>query len=787
MDDGSHGRIRRLPESVVNKIAAGEVVARPSAALKELLENSLDAGATSITVTVRDGGLKLLQVTDDGKGIAQEDLELLCERFATSKLTNFEELTKVATFGFRGEALASISHVSRLSVLTKTGVSPVAYKSSYLDGVMRGAPAATAGVNGTTITIEDMFYNLPTRKLSIKSASDEYRAIVNVVSRYSIRYSEVAFICRRYQSGSSARAASDVRTDTNATVEDNIRAAFGGSIANETSRFQVELPKIGATVCAYTSSANFSMKKPVFILFINGRLVECQPFKRAVLEAYNCFLPKSGYPFAYFDVRLDQADVDVNVHPTKKEVRFLHEEAIVDTVVQRLTEKLKSTETSRTFLAQSVIGTKGLTLFTQQEPLLKAAELNASASGSSKGMPPSDGQMPNGHASDGEEEDAAVMRVQRRGTTANAADGDDSSAEVIPPVKLRRTESGVTDAMGTDESYVGSRPMTKKKTIYAKDKMRTGSDAPVGLYDVFLGRSKDTSDAMAIQAHRKRSANAIPLLTSIQTIIDDCQRNAHKGLCEVLKDHIFIGLASEHFVLLQYSTKLMLAEVDPILSELMYQQLLIRFADHDAFHLKPAAPVLRLLETYVGTMNKGLAPIRISAEACATILLEKAPMLSEYFSISFKGETVAALIIDRLPLVFPTTMPDMAHFGEFLYRLAADVDWSEEGPCLDGISRQLANWYGRHWTPLPSLDASQDEPETDSALRRTDRMNEDGSTPPDRIDSEKEEGNRREWIMRHIFFASLRKDFYPPTSFYSKKVIREITSTAKLYKVFERC
>ncbi|CAH8605140.1 unnamed protein product [Dicrocoelium dendriticum] len=175
--------IQRLPKEVIDRIAAGEVIQRPVNAVKELLENCLDAGSTHIEITVRSGGLKLLQVQDNGSGIRVSDLPLLCERFTTSKLREFEDLSKLTTFGFRGEALASLSHVSLLTVTSRTAHEQCAYRVSYRNGKPTERAIACAGNQGTTILAEDLFYNTPLRRAALNNPREEFSRIAEVVSQ----------------------------------------------------------------------------------------------------------------------------------------------------------------------------------------------------------------------------------------------------------------------------------------------------------------------------------------------------------------------------------------------------------------------------------------------------------------------------------------------------------------------------------------------------------------------------------------------------------------------------
>jgi DNA mismatch repair protein MLH1 len=316
----------------------------------------LDAGSTSITVTVKGGGLQLLQIQDNGHGIQKEDLPIVCERFTTSKLTSFDDLKTITTFGFRGEALASITHVAHVTITTRTPDAPCAYKAKYLDGKLaplkdgdKAEPKACAGTQGTTITVEDLFYNMQTRKQAFKNPNEQYHHILDVVTKYSVHFgdSKVAFTCKKQGQGMP-----DLHTPAASTTLDNIKIAYGAQVARELIRF--ELTEVGsggggssssssssssATAAAVAapldglpisrkederrlalageaedglvfsmtgliSNANYSSKKSVCILFINNRLVECHSIKRVIETVYSEVLPRHGHPFIYLSLRM---------------------------------------------------------------------------------------------------------------------------------------------------------------------------------------------------------------------------------------------------------------------------------------------------------------------------------------------------------------------------------------------------------------------------------------------------------------------------------------------------
>ena len=340
------GVIRKLPEDVVNKIAAGEIVQRPCHVVKELLENSIDAGASQITVIARNGGLKI-QITDDGEGIHKSDMKILCERFTTSKLRTYEDLNTISTFGFRGEALASITYVSRVRITTRKPGNDVAYTASYQNSKMREpTPVESAGIEGTTIVIDDLFYNLPVRKASLRSSSTEYTRIKEVVRRYAINYPKVSFICRK-DFGSTPDVLSTSKEFSKDQIKNLFNQQLGDNIIEITS---LANPVSAATVTGCISGIDWSAKKSCTAYFINGRLVDSSPIHKAVQQAYSNYLNKGKHPFVYLSLQVPSHEVDVNIHPTKAEVALLREEAVSNLIHNLVQEALsRAKEKSKPF------------------------------------------------------------------------------------------------------------------------------------------------------------------------------------------------------------------------------------------------------------------------------------------------------------------------------------------------------------------------------------------------------------------------------------------------------
>jgi DNA mismatch repair protein MLH1 len=286
----------------LSRIAAGEVVQRPASAVKELIENSLDAGSANIMITVKHGGLQLLQIEDDGHGICKDDFGLVCERFATSKISTYEDLSRLCSFGFRGEALASISHVAHIQIVSRTVDASYAYRAKYADGKLISPLLRAAGKIGTTITVEDLYYNMAARRQAFKNGAEEFTKILNVVMQYSIRFPRTSFTLKKFGVGSP-----EFCTPSDSSSFHNIKLCYGALVAKELLDVDMmiddEATLLNVKIEGKISSINFSSRRCIFVLFINDRLIEDSTIKRVVESIYQEFLPKHAHPFIYLSIR----------------------------------------------------------------------------------------------------------------------------------------------------------------------------------------------------------------------------------------------------------------------------------------------------------------------------------------------------------------------------------------------------------------------------------------------------------------------------------------------------
>jgi DNA mismatch repair protein MLH1 len=898
----SETRIQALPQQVVDRIAAGEVVQRPASVVKELIENSLDASATTIDVQCQNGGMNLLVITDDGCGIHPDDLSLAATRFATSKLKKIDDLKSIMTFGFRGEALASASMVGKLSIISRrrsmNAKQSYAYKMSYNDGTPEGKPQVSAGREGTVVRLEDLFYNLPSRKRAFQGArkeSEEYQRILSVVQRYAVQYAQkgVGFVCRKKGGSTDLNTSSlasikklkalrnsvldegdqdsikaniseqctkdvighifgtelqrellavncqegDVRevslaalkamnesgdnddaphpkilnatktsTDGNSLIESVLLGRdFAAKIAKETerdSKIQLQF-SFAYKASGFISNGSYCVPKSssAFLLFINGRLVESAPLRRAIEGVYVDILPKSAKPFVFLSLELPGPHLDVNIHPTKREVAFLHEERLCVALESTVRNMLRSTTTSRTFYTQSLLPEK----FDQQTLQKDISRLDETMEQKKKDETKKEDTD---IETDCLESDSSLIVESKTKQKTILEDNSDSSKKrkVYDPKNLVRTSSCTQQGaiepflvhtnssdFNTTGSSVGNHAEDSSVTlthtsdcIFASNTQQIDMTVPGAFTAICRCQIENNvslpkiSPAQAPIVRPKKIDPTNCSYNSIQQLRDDIPERAHADITARLRDSVFVGCVNKDRSLLQSGIELLMINHYVLAKELFYQLALLRFGGMPIAKFADGVDVHKLIEhalmlkdsvaSSVSLTQMNDDPIGNTALASqqTEFLRGKAPMLLEYFSIQLDerqvsdsmGETSTTLLLTGLPIILEGHSPSPHALPIFIHRLATEVDWTSEKPCFEGIFTELAAFYAQ----IPPPEISSKNEQTSCAV----------------------DENQRKYVQ-HTLFPALRYLLVVPKDFATDGSFCKLALLSKLYKIFERC
>lgn len=653
-------RIQRLDESTINKIAAGEIIAAPANALKELLENSIDAGSNDIQVLVKDGGCKLLHITDDGCGIDKEDLPILCERYTTSKITNFDDVRDVATYGFRGEALASISHVAHVTVVTKKSTDRVGWKARYFNGKMVGEITPTASNNGTQIIVEDLFFNVPTRLKALKNRSEEYARIVDVVGRYAIYASGIGFSVGRV--GDARKSL--IVAPSNSTV-DRIQQVYGASIATHVIPLHANAdPDIGVTECTgYVSTADLISKKSIYpLLFVNHRLVQNDRLRRALKLAYGPYLPTGSHYFAFISLVISPGNVDVNIHPTKREVTLLHEEEIADLLSAAVESSLAEVDKVRSFKVQTVI--PSVVTIPKQSTASVPVRMHEPVSDSSDSSPPLPETPPR-----------------------------------TPQIRQQSISIGSTISISSSSSSQGTPLATKR--IYEHQLDRTDAKQP--RISTLYASQAAASQVEAIESEDE--AEYIPSsLSSIHEIKQQIERAADSALTQIFSNFVFVGIISfeSRLMAIQHGVQLLIVDYGALCKEFFYQLALVGFSNFGTITMEENLSVRELI-TMAGSSPQ-------EADIAIDHFRSMREMLDQYFSLTFVDNGPSDLLVASLPLLLKGYLPSFYKFPLFLRALGSQVDWQDETLCFQGIFEALALFH------IPNFGESKLQSEENEAL-----------------------------------------------------------------------
>lgn len=346
-------KIAVLDQNTIDKIAAGEVVERPSSVVKELVENAIDAGATAVTVEITDGGKKLIRITDNGSGMEEEQIPLAFLRHATSKIEKVEDLEHIASLGFRGEALSSIAAVSQVELITKTP-SAISGNRYVIEGGMEHSLEELGAPEGTTFLVRNLFYNTPARSKFLKSDSTEANYIHTLMEQLALSHPEISF---KYIQNKQVK----LHTSGNYSVRDVIYSVYGRDIAK--ALLEVEWENSFMKITGFVGKPEIARGNRSFEnYYINGRYVKNNIITKAIENAYKGFLMQHKFPFVSLRMEMKGNDLDVNVHPAKREVRFAREQEVYDAVYDTVHTAL----TRREMIPKVTLGT--------DEPVKKEAK-----------------------------------------------------------------------------------------------------------------------------------------------------------------------------------------------------------------------------------------------------------------------------------------------------------------------------------------------------------------------------------------------------------------------------
>jgi DNA mismatch repair protein MLH1 len=592
-------------------------------------------------------------------GILQkEDLPILCERFTTSKLKKFEDLTEIATYGFRGEALASISQIAHLTVTTKTKDSNCAWRAHYNGGKLSPAkpgqppdPKPTAGRNGTQIAVEDLFYNVPTRRRAFRSPSEEYNKIIDMVGRYAIHCKGVAFSCKKHgDSGTSIAVQAD------ASTVDRIRQIHGGGVANELIEFTCSDDRWGFKADGLATNANYHIKKTTLLLFINQRAVESSNIKKAVEQTYSTFLPKNGHPFVYLGLEIDPQRVDVNVHPTKRQVNFLNEDEIIQVICENIRDKLAAVDISRTFTVQTLL--PGSTHLTgSPQPDTDGSAIRTPATKGKTAVRPYENNLVR--------TDASLRKI----------------TSMFQPASKDSTPAAVQEGeKEPDYETIGRDPVACRLTSVRKLRAAVRDDMHHSLTEIFAGHT-----FVGIVDEKRRLA---AMQGGVKLYLVDYGRACFEYFYQV-------GLTDfGNFGTIRFQPALNLRNILTIAAE----------------HEKATAAEGELKDDDDFNVEEVV-------ETVAEQLIERREMLLEYFSleVSPAGELIS------IPLLTKGYTPSMAKLPQFLLRLGPHINWNEEQACFESFLRELASFYvPEQLPPMPGNDeqlAAEDVPDEIKARR----------------------------------------------------------------------
>lgn len=786
--------IHKLPESTIRMIAAGEVITKPVNVVKELLENSLDAGATNVRVTIEQGGLSFIEIVDNGSGIARSDAELLCQRYATSKLNTADDLARVTSFGFRGEALASISEVAEVEVKSFNPTSDcMGWQAQYQSGQMLDQIQDKYIRVGTQIIVKNLFSKIDRRKKALEIASkDEKKAILDLMMRYAIHHRDkVTMILTDSKPPDLLCVMSPVE------LGPCLGSLFGIEIENNLIYFEFENKnqyEAQGTV-AFSYKTNSVYNGSIFFLFINDRLVECQDLKQEVDGLIQQYLNrKENTPFTYITLKVPQDEIDVNTHPAKATVTLQNQTEIIALIITSFREKLSDN-----------LENKSIKLNNSKAKLFTTQSFNNSqklgGSDSELGTPrlkllaPGSLSQPEPHQSQKSVLPSLrpfeIVHTDSKQTRLNQFFDDKklkskSNREIIRPwpgidnlnydeVKKLKTNNDETvdNASRVDlEAEKVNRielveinsdtscPATVIIGDSASDTVGTCAENLNIQNDVNFSEDsnsqKQQEEIMEDIERRKPQRERRELkLFSLKLLREKVLKRRSPGFSKFIKNTEFVGIFDHKHGLIQHETGLYALNLKALFEEQCYQFYLFDLGNFPPIQILPPGNKIQFfVQTYLDDIQKHERKLYDSLEfntpdLVVGKLLKHSAMLEDYLSITMTEDEILTI-----PNIIPDEIPNLIFLGEFLVKLANKVDFRDEYRSIKRIGKIIADFY---------------------------------SAPPANL-KDFEVHKRYHDFMENKMWPAIKAYLIVPKKFEEPSLyIVKITDTKDLYKVFERC
>jgi len=544
-----------------------------------------------------------------------------------------------------------------LTITSKTVSNPCAFKASYAEGKLIPEslkPCASAN-KGTQILVEDLFYNSSIRRNALRNSTEEFYKIHEVVSRYAIHNYHVSFFLKRLGETSTdlktagcLQLSNKERCEQNENVLiDDIALVYGNELKKELERISLDYDEnYKFKMNGYMSNSKYTqLRQMVFILFINERLVDCQPIKKAIASVYSLYLPKNTNYFVYINLMIHPKNLDVNIHPTKHEVRFLYQDEIIQKIQSCFEDKMLNSGVSRTYLA------KNLTL----DPYIS-------------------------------------MQTTKANLDESTASVSTGSPKVIYPYQLSRVDSRERKL----DSYLHSNATLNDSSSFRLNKENLSQEnskkTPLTPAEQEMNLMKSPLRNQALQ----RTFNFI----NLNELKDLVEKKSNKNVRRIFMDMTFVGVIERELALIQYKTDLFLTNTRQLSEELFYQLSLFNFGNFGYYKLKEPISIVDLALFALDNPETEWTPDDGSKEKlstrCAKFLYQKKDLLDDFFSIKITkndDENIQSIRLEALPILIENYEPDYNDLPIFVIRLATEVNWKNEKECFDSICRQLALFY----------------------------------------------------------------------------------------------